>query len=327
MDYLLELITSLTAGDGSRLIFVTLVTGAVFALGLSGAYVFSAFISPLRRRLSTMDKPADWGARDVSTGKSMDKISVNYSEQYLSKLSKFILPHNDEEASKIQLQLIRAGIRSDSAINTFFAIKTIAMIVIGFTAIIATRWLPELSLTQILMCVVCSSFVGFIAPNIVLGRLESRRVRIIRNAFPDALDLFVVCVEAGLGLDATITRVGKYLDVSHPELAEELALVSTEIRMGVGRIEALRGLAIRTGVNELRGLVALIDQSVRFGTGIAETLRVYSEDFRDKRAQQAEEEAAKIGTKMIFPLTFCIWPAFFLVAIGPAILGIIEAFE
>jgi len=327
MGYLLELIASFTDHDGSRLIFVVLVAGAVFALGLSGAYVVSAFTNPLNRRLSGLEKPAEWEVKDLSTGKSMDKKNDTHSDQYLSKLSKFVLPHNDEETSKIQLQMIRSGIRSDTAIKTFFALKTIAMLLFGFIIMMITRWFPELSSTQILLYVCSAAFVGFLAPNMFLDRMEIRRIRCIRNAFPDALDLFVVCVEAGLGLDVTIQRVGKEMEVSHPELSGELILVSSEIRMGVGRIDALRGMAIRTGLDEIRGLVALIDQSVRFGTGIAETLRVYSEDFRDRRTQQAEEEAAKIGTKLIFPLTFCIWPAFFLVAIGPAILGIMEVFE
>jgi len=117
------------------------------------------------------------------------------------------------------------------------------------------------------------------------------------------------------------------MNISHPELAEELHLVSSEMRLGIDRIDALKGLTVRTGLDEIRGLVALIDQSVRFGTGIAETLRVYSEEFRDKRMQLAEEEAAKIGTKLIFPLTLCIWPGFFLVMIGPAILGVLEAIK
>jgi len=327
MGYLLELIASLTDGDGSRLIFVVLVAGAVFALGLSGAYVVTAFTNPLNRRLSGLEKPAEWEVTDISTGKTLDKSKLEYTDKYLSKLSKYVLPHNDKEASKIQLQLIRAGVHSDTSIKTFFALKTIGMMIFGFIVMMITRWFPELSSMQILLYVFCGAFIGFLSPNMALDRMETRRVRCIRNAFPDALDLFVVCVEAGLGLDVTIQRVGKELEVSHPELSGELILVSSEIRMGVGRIDALRGMAIRTGLDEIRGLVALIDQSVRFGTGIAETLRVYSEDFRDRRTQQAEEEAAKIGTKLIFPLTFCIWPAFFLVAIGPAILGIMEVFE
>ena len=147
------------------------------------------------------------------------------------------------------------------------------------------------------------------------------------NGFPDALDILVICTEAGLGLNAALQRVTDELGVSYPELMEELEMVNAEIRIGVDRVVALRGLADRTGIEEIRGLVTLLTQSLRFGTSIAQTLRIYSEEFRDKRAQRAEEEAAKIATKMIFPLVFCMFPAFFIVAIGPAILGVMKAFK
>jgi tight adherence protein C len=134
-------------------------------------------------------------------------------------------------------------------------------------------------------------------------------------------------VESGLGLPQALQRVGDELEVSHPELASELAHVTAQMRAGVDRESALRGLATRTGLDDVRGLVSLLVQTLRFGTGIAEALRVYSEDFRDRRMQRAEEAAAKIGTKLIFPLVVCLFPSFFVVAIGPAVLRIIEAFS
>ena len=147
------------------------------------------------------------------------------------------------------------------------------------------------------------------------------------HGFPDALDLLVVCVESGLGLAAAIQRVADELGVSHPELAFELATVNAEIRVGVQREQALRNLADRTGLEDIRGLVGLLVQTMRFGTGIADTLRVYSEEFRDKRTQKAEEQAAKMGTKLVFPLVLFMFPIFFIVAIGPAVLRIIDAFS
>jgi tight adherence protein C len=133
-------------------------------------------------------------------------------------------------------------------------------------------------------------------------------------------------VEAGLGLAPALQRVADEVSVSHPELGAELGLVNAEMRAGVERTQALRNLAERTGLSDIRGLVTLMVQTLRFGTGIADALRVYSEEFRDKRMQAAEEQAAKIGTKMIFPLAFCIFPSFFLVAIGPAVLAVIDVF-
>ena len=153
------------------------------------------------------------------------------------------------------------------------------------------------------------------------------RLKKLRNGFPDALDLLVVCVESGLGLAAAIQRVADELSVSHPELATQLALVNAEMRVGVERTKALRNLADRTGLDDIRGLVSLLIQTMRFGTGVAESLRVYSEEFRDKRMQKAEEAAAKIGTKLIFPLVTCLFPSFFIVAIGPAVIRLIEVFS
>ena len=164
-------------------------------------------------------------------------------------------------------------------------------------------------------------------PNLVLNHLVERRQKRLRDAFPDALDMLVVCVEAGLGLSASIQRVAEELRFSHPELGAELALVTAEMRAGVDRESALKGLAARTGLEDIHGLVSLLLQTLKFGTSIADTLRVYAEEFRDKRMQRAEEKAAKIGTKLIFPLVFCLFPAFFVVAIGPAVIRFVEVFR
>ncbi|PCJ46561.1 MAG: type II secretion system protein [Moraxellaceae bacterium] len=227
----------------------------------------------------------------------------------------------------MRAKLVRAGFRGERDLTSFYAIKTIACVVFGCVALQATTFFPELSANHAMLIVLGAICTGLILPNMIVNKLETNRIRRIRNGFPDALDLFVVCVEAGLGLAATIQRVADEMDVSHPDLAEELGLVTAEMSLGVDRITALRGLARRTGLDEIKGLVALLDQSARFGTGIAETLRVYSDEFRDKRMQMAEENAAKVATKMIFPLTFCMWPAFFVVAVGPAILKVFEVFK
>jgi tight adherence protein C len=159
-----------------------------------------------------------------------------------------------------------------------------------------------------------------------LTKALGRQMRRLRNGFPDALDLLVVCVESGLGLGQALQRVADEIGVSHPELSLELATVNAEMRAGVQREKALKNLGERTGLRDIRGLVALLVQAMRFGTSVADALRIYSEEFRDKRMQAAEEMAAKIGTKMIFPLVLCMFPVFFVVAVGPAALRIIDAF-
>jgi tight adherence protein C len=193
--------------------------------------------------------------------------------------------------------------------------------------LVASLWLPRMHTTTLVFVALVAAFVGMVLPNLVLGHLIKRRQRALRNGFPDALDMLVVCVEAGLGLTASIQRVAEELRFSHPELGTELALVTAEMRAGVDRETALKGLAERTGLEDINGLVSLLLQTLKFGTSIADTLRVYAEEFRDKRMQRAEERAAKIGTKLIFPLIFCLWPGFFVVAVGPAVLRFIEAFR
>ena len=192
---------------------------------------------------------------------------------------------------------------------------------------LATRWLPQWTLGTFAFALIFAAFIGVILPNYVLDKIKENRLKKLRNGFPDALDLLVVCVEAGLGLGAAIDRVARDLEVSHLELAEELRLVNVEMRAGVERPVALKNLADRSGLADIRGLVGLLVQTMRFGTSIADALRVYSEEFRDKRMQKAEEQAAKIGTKLIFPLVTCLFPAFFIVAVGPAVLRMIDVFE
>jgi len=193
--------------------------------------------------------------------------------------------------------------------------------------LIAARWAPQLSTSSIAFFAILLAFIGVRLPDYGLSYMRERRIKRLRNGLPDALDLLVVCVESGLGLTPAIERVSRELEFSHTELAQELALVNAEMRAGVERPVALRNLAARSGVDDINGLVGLLVQTIRFGTSVAEALRVYSEEFRDKRMQKAEEQAAKIGTKMIFPLVLCLFPSFFIVAVGPAVLRIIAAFK
>jgi tight adherence protein C len=162
--------------------------------------------------------------------------------------------------------------------------------------------------------------IGYMSPSFILDKLIADRQKAIRRAFPDALDLLVVCSEAGLSLDAAIQKVATEINLSQPVLADELEIVIVETRAGIDRHKALQRLVERTGVEDLKGLVSALSQSMRFGTSIVETLKVYSEDLRDKRTQAAEAIAAKIGTKLIFPLAVCLLPAFLMVVMVPAIL-------
>ena len=244
----------------------------------------------------------------------------------LRPVERYVLPKEAErEGTRQQLQF--AGYRSPSAVTTFYGAKLACAVAMLLGWLLAAKFLPHLSWGRIVFFALAASFFGMLLPGIWLDRRVTKRHKLLRDGFPDALDLLTVCVESGLGLTQALQRVADELDVSHPELAGEIAQVTAQMRAGVDREDALRGLATRTGLDDVRGLVSLLTQTLRFGTGIAEALRVYSEDFRDRRMQRAEEAAAKIGTKLIFPLVLCLFPSFFVVAIGPAVIKLVEAFS
>lgn len=244
----------------------------------------------------------------------------------LVPLSRWLLPGGGKERGRIERLLVLAGFRGPKAISMFFGVKMLLALTLPFVWAFFAAWLPRLSSNQILLVAFALIFVGLLAPNRWLVSRVERRQRRLREGFPDALDLLVICVEAGLGLTAAIERVATELRFTHPELAADLALVNMEVRAGVDREVALHNLNDRTGLPEIRGLVSLLAQTLRFGTGIADSLRVYSAEFRDQRMQRAEERAAKIGTQLVFPLILCLFPSFFAVAVGPAAIRLLEAF-
>jgi tight adherence protein C len=227
-------------------------------------------------------------------------------------------PRSTSEMGKLQQRLVAAGYRSTEALVVFFGIR-IGVSLAAF-AFFASATVVEPDLTVALV----AAFGGYVLPGIVLARMAKRRQHRIRLALPDALDLLVVSVEAGLGLDQAIQRVGQELDFAHPELCDELRLINLELRAGKARSEALHNLGARTGVDDVISLVAMLVQTDKFGTSVAQSLRVHSDTLRVKRRQRAEEAAAKTGVKMVFPLVFCIFPAIWVVTIGPAAITFIE---
>ncbi len=222
------------------------------------------------------------------------------------------VPRSPSEMGKLRLRLVQAGYRSDEALPIFFGVR-LAFAVFAFL-LLSTPIIVRPNL----MLALGSLLLGYLMPGIVLAKMAKRRQHRLRLSLADALDLLVVSVEAGLGLDQALQRVGEELAFAYPDLADELRLVNLELRAGKPRIEALRNLTERTGVEDIGGLVTMLVQTDRFGTSIAQSLRVHSDTLRTKRRQRAEEAAAKTGVKMVFPLVFCIFPAIWVVAIGPA---------
>jgi tight adherence protein C len=246
-----------------------------------------------------------------------DEIRLQQVVAVLKRLGNAV-PHSSNEMGKLQQRLVRAGFRTHDAVIVFFGIR------IGFAVLVFGLLATPLIMRPNVGFALAGAGVGYMLPSIVLGRMEKRRQHRIRMGLPDGLDLLVVSVEAGLGIDQAIQRVGEEIAFAHRELSDELRLVNLELRAGKGRAEALRALAERTGVDDLASLVAMLVQTDRFGTSVAQSLRVHADTMRTKRRQRAEEMAAKTGVKMVFPLVVCIFPAIWVVTIGPAAIKFVQ---
>jgi tight adherence protein C len=238
-------------------------------------------------------------------------------------ISELASPEEGFEQSSVKLRFVHAGIRHPSAPTAFFGIKTaltLGLPLFGFAALAFTGSQPKGN--NLLLMLLGLAAVGYYAPNLVLNTLVKGRQREIFENFPDALDLMTVCVEAGLGTEAALMRVAKDMQVKSPALGDEMRLVNLELRAGSDRERALRNLAFRTGVDEVDGFVTMISQAERFGTSIAASLRIQSDLLRTRRRQRAEEAAAKIALKLLFPLIFCIFPSLMVVLMGPAMIQV-----
>ena len=233
------------------------------------------------------------------------------------------VPTSESESSDLRSCLIQAGFRSEHAGLVFNGVRLVSagmMFILCVTMI--KRMPPNPALVVILIGF--GVVVGWILPRMILERKVKSRQEILRLSLPDALDLMVVSVEAGLGLDMAIQHVGRELSLTHPQLSEELSLVNLEMRAGKRRADALRNLAERTGEPEIRKLIAILIQSDRFGTSMGESLRSHSDFLRVRRRQEAEERAGKVGVKLVFPIFFCIMPSIMVVAAGPGLLQIFK---
>lgn len=233
------------------------------------------------------------------------------------------VPISPNEVSMTRRYLIAAGYRGDSALAIYAGIRVLfaaALVLIAITSAVALISSPTLKVVAIVFAAV----LGLYLPSVFLERMIVNRQEELRLSLPDALDLMVVCVESGLGLDQAIMNVSRELKLTHRELAEELGLVNLEMRAGKRRVDALRNLADRTGESEIRKLVAIMVQTDRFGTSMADGLRTHSDFMRVRRRQQAEERAGKVGVKLVFPIFFLILPSMLIVAAGPGLLQVFK---
>jgi tight adherence protein C len=233
------------------------------------------------------------------------------------------VPSSDAEVANLKTSLTRSGFRSEKALPVFYAVRILSVLVMmAGSLMVQAKMPPNPAMSVALIVFGCAA--GWVFPRTLLEKKVLRRQETLRLSLPDALDLLVVSVEAGLGLDQAVQHVARELSVSHPELSEELSLVMLEMRAGKRRSEALRNFGERTGESEIRKLVAILIQNDRFGTSMGESLRTHSDFMRTRRKQEAEERAGKVGVKLVFPIFFFILPSMLIVAAGPGILQIFK---
>jgi tight adherence protein C len=248
--------------------------------------------------------------------RQQDIIQARFAEA-AKRLGKSLKPSNEAALGKLQLTLLNAGFRSENAVAVFYGIKVLAML--ALLGVAAPLVLTKIGLTQTGLCyVLLAGAMGFYVPGVFVEKIKKKRQESIFLGLPDALDLMVVCVEAGLGLDLAMRRVTTELAGSCPVLCEEFAIANFQAQMGRPRKDVLRDLGIRTGVEDMRSLAAVIIQAERFGSSIGAALRVLSDTMRLKRRQLAEERAAKTAVKIMIPLVLFIFPGVFVVLVGPA---------
>ena len=294
--------------------------GAVFVT------VFGAVILAMRLLLAN---PAQ-GRLDAVIGRAPVTNSTGEPSPWIAQivkltgpLAKLSLPEAGWENSAIRTRFMNAGIRDRSAPALFFAAKTGLAICLPLLAFfLLSTSSARYSTNTLLFWLLVSAAAGYYLPNLLLKNMVTRRQQEVFESFPDALDLMTVCVEAGLAMDAALARVAAEIGLKSAVLSDELHLVTLELRAGSSKEKALRNLALRTGVEDVDALVAMLIQSERFGTSIADSLRVQSDQLRTKRRQRAEEQAAKIALKLLFPLIFFIFPSLLVVLMGPAFIQI-----
>lgn len=291
-------------------LFVTLVTVFVaVAATVSGvAWWWLETTTPEQRRLRTLAQATS----DIVGQRSL--VAENH-DPALARLTRLI-PKSPKDMSRLQRRLARAGYPNFRSAVIYALAEILVPIALGVPVLIV------LGIRTGLIPALLVAAVGFGLPGLWVGHKRAVRQKAIRNGLPDALDLLTVSVEAGCGLDQAIGKANEELRIAHPVLADELRLITTEIRAGKPRLEAFKNFAQRTGVEDVRSLVSMLTQTDRFGTSIGQALRVHAEMSRTKRRQLAEERAGKVSVKLVFPLALCLFPALYVVCFGPTVIQI-----
>jgi tight adherence protein C len=303
------------------LLLITISTFICISLGMMGIYWLL-----YRPQSAATERLKKLGGRNANAGAAVsldeNRPGTDLAERITSPLSRLV-PPSAAEAKKLQKQLMQAGFRSPGAPGIYRGVQLLTMA--GFPAIIALACaVLARPLTGAMLWILAAFVIGFFLPRYALGRMIRSRQQLVRWGLADALDLMVISIEAGLGLNAAMMKVSSELKEVHPDISEEFELANLEIRVGRERDEALRNLADRTGVDDLRSLVAMLIQTDRFGTSIAKAIRAFSDSLRTKRRQRAEQAAQKAAVKLLFPLACFLFPTLFIAILGPAALQLID---
>ncbi len=304
------------------LLLITLSTFVCITLGLMGVYWL--LYKPQSAATERLKRLGDRSTGTATATVSLDenRASTDLAERLASPLNR-LLPPSAAEAQKLQKQLMQAGFRSSTAPSVYRAAQLITMA--GLPALVALACaILARPLTGAIFWILGAFCVGFFLPRYALGRMIRSRQQLVRWGLADALDLMVISIEAGLGLNAAMMKVSSELKDVHPDISDEFELANLEIRVGRERDEALRNLAERTGVDDLRSLVAMLIQTDRFGTSIAKAIRAFSDSLRTKRRQRAEQAAQKAAVKLLFPLACFLFPTLFIAILGPAALQLMD---
>jgi tight adherence protein C len=296
----LDIVLTLTAG----FLFVALISGYLTSSALSA-------VSPERRRLRELG---------IAGGETIDGALtlVDTIDPKFRRLPG--VPKSPKDMNRLRRRLAMGGYNSATALAVY-SVSTLVVPALLVLAVLAVR-----GISRGWVIALVAGVFGYMLPEYYLSRKIRQRKQEIRDGLPDALDLFIVCVEAGSGLDQAILKASEELGLTYPALTQELRMITTEIRAGKPRVEAFKNFAARTKVDDVQTLVAMLVQTDKFGTSVAQALRTHAETSRIKRRQNAEERAAKVGVKLVFPLVLFLFPALYVVILGPAVIAFIRVF-
>jgi len=311
MQNILQILTIVLTGAA-----VTSIVFVVYHFGIES--IFKKRLTQVVRQGGVMAAPS------LSKNAAPSKVA-----SILNILSKLSLPEEGWQSSGVQLKFLQAGIRHKKAPLYYFAVKTLLTLVLpGLLALFLYIVRPQnITFVSAMFTVLIAAGAGYYLPEMLLDIITRKRIERMRESLSDMMDLIVVCTEAGMSVDAAIARISREMTRTDPDLAQEFYLASLEMRAGANRIDALRNLALRSRLEEMNGLVSVLVQADRFGSSLAEALRVHSDMMRSHRSQSAEEIAAKIPVKVALPLVLFIFPTLFLVMLGPAIIQTLKAFN